>query len=316
MTSMKEYNCTVLGDVLWDVVVSTEYAQPVYGGTRHCHFAGIFPGGMGNVATALSHLGIRVSFIGKAGKDWLGELYLKNLKGNNISTCVYISDYLPTGVVTVFVDEKGERSFLVFRGANDDLQPKQVEKARLIEKSNYLFLSRLSLVSSPQRDAVYRAAELAREQGVKIIFDPGAHNLIASETTVFPKLLYLADILCANLEEAKVITGKTKMQEIITQVSGRFHFVALKLGSKGCVLINKGKTVNVPGYKVKCVDTTGAGDAFAAALIYGLNEGLPLERIGRLANWFAAQVTRGYGARNFPPKARIERFLARQLSSA
>lgn len=316
MMPVRDYSCTVLGDVLWDVVISTEYAQPVYGGTRYCHFAGIFPGGMGNVATALSRLGGRVGFIGKAGKDWLGELYLKDLKRNNISSRVYLDDQLPTGLVVVFVDEKGERSFLVSRGANDNLLPSEVEKAGLIDKSSYIYLSGLSLVSLPQRDAILRAGELAKRQGVKIIFDPGAHNLIVSEHEAFSKLFNLSDVICANLEEARAITGKAKIEDIIAQASDRFQLAALKLGSEGCILVNKNKIVKVPGYKVKRVDTTGAGDAFTAALIYGLSKGLTLEMIGRLANWFAAQVVKGYGARNLPAKARIKRFLARELSSA
>ncbi len=313
---MREYDCTVLGDVLWDVIVSTEYAQLAYGGTRYCHFAGIFPGGMGNVATALSHLGGRVGFIGKAGRDWLGKLYLKNLKRNNVLPCVYLDEHLPTGLVVVFVDEKGERSFLVSRGANDYLSPGEVERAGLIDKSSYLFVSGLSLVSSPQRDAVLQAAELAKRQGVKVIFDPGAYNLIVSEPEVFSELLNLSDILCANLEEAKAITGKVEIESIIAQLRRRFQLTAVKLGNEGCILVNKSKIVKVPGYKVKCVDTTGAGDAFAATLIYGLSQRLSLETMGRLANWFAAQVVKGYGARNFPAKGRIKQFLAKEPSSA
>ena len=136
---MREYDCTVVGDVLWDVVVSTEYAQLTYGGTRYCNCAGIFPGGMGNMATALSYLGGRVGFIGKAGKDRWGRLYLEDLKRNNVCACISYDNHLPTGLVVVFVDEKGERSFLVSRGASDNLLPHEVEQADLINKSSYLF---------------------------------------------------------------------------------------------------------------------------------------------------------------------------------
>lgn len=312
---MREYNCTVLGDVLWDVVVSTESAQLTYGGTHYCHFAGIFPGGMGNVATALSCLGGRVGFIGKVGKDWWGELYLEDLEKNNVSACVSYDSHLPTGLVVVFVDERGERSFLVSRGANDNLLPDEVEKAGLINKSSYFFVSGLSLVSSSQREVVLRAAGLAKKEGVKVILDPGAHNLIISEVEVFAKLLNLSDILCANLDEAEAITGVAEVEDIVNQLRGRFQLVALKLGGEGCVLANRSEIVELAGYKVKCVDTTGAGDAFAAALIYGLSHGLSLEITGRLANWFAAQVVKGHGARNFPAKASIKRFLARELTS-
>ncbi len=217
--------------------------------------------------------------------------------------------------MVVFVDEKGERSFLVSRGANDNLLPDEVVSAGLINKSRYLFVSGLSLVSASQREAMLQAAELARKEGVRVILDPGAHNLIISEAGAFAELLNLSDILCTNLDEAKAITGAAEVVSIVNQLRDRFQLVALKLGGEGCILADRSKIVKLAGHKVKCVDTTGAGDAFTAALIYGLSQGFSLEITGRLANWFAAQVVTGYGARGFPTRTCIKHFLARELTS-
>ena len=312
---MREYDCTIVGDILWDVVVRTEYAQLTYGGTHYSSFAGIFPGGMGNVATALAYLGGRGGIIGKVGKDWRGRLYLEDLERNNISACVSYDNYLPTGLVVVFVDEKDERSFLVSRGASDNLLPEEMERAGLINNSSYLFVSGLSLVNSLQHQVILKAAEIARRNEVRIILDPGAHNLIVSQAKAFTELLGLSDILCTNLDEAKAITGMAEVEEIISQLRSRFQLMALKLGSESCILADNRKVIKLAEHKVKCVDTTGAGDAFAAVLIYGLSQGSSLEKTGKLANWFAAQVVKGYGARNLPTKAHIRRFLTGELTS-
>ncbi len=76
-------------------------------------------------------------------------------------------------------------------------------------------------------------------------------------------------------------------------------------------MISKEKVVRVPGYQVKCVDPTGAGDAFTAGLIYGLSRGLPLKSVGQLANWFSANLVTRIGARSFPKKSKTELFLKR-----
>ena len=170
-------------------------------------------------------------------------------------------------------------------------------------------------MNSSQRKVILRAAELARRNEVRVILDPGAHNLVVSESGAFAELLNLSDILCTNLDEARAITGMAEVEDIISQLRGRFQLVALKLGSEGCILADKTEVIKLPEHEVKCVDTTGAGDAFAAALVYGLSQGFSLQKTGKLANWFAAQVVKKYGARNFPARAHIKRFLAMELSS-
>jgi sugar/nucleoside kinase (ribokinase family) len=308
----KDFDCTVIGDIFIDLIVhvSGNRTKFFYGGTSYCDFAKAELGGSGNVAVGLSLLGGKASFIGKAGQDFFGRLYIRNLKKNKVIPQVFFDKCSPTGLVLVFVDNRKERSFLVFRGANDKLSTRDIEKsADLIKKSKYVYISGYSLINEPQQSAILQGIETSRKYNAKIVFDPGAHNLIRSKPQLFAKILDLCDVFSPNLDEASATTNATNIGDIVNKLKGKVPLTTLKCGENGCILISENNTVKVPGVKVRCMDPTGAGDAFTAALIYGLTHELPLEATGQLANWFAAQVVKHPGPRSFPTKSRIDYFL-------
>jgi len=268
-------------------------------------------GGSGNVAVGLSTLGGKTAFVGKAGNDLFGKLYAQDLKNRGVVSKIFFDRCSQTGLILVFVEEK-ERSFLVFRGANDQLSVSEIGRSDdLIKKSSFVYFCGYSLVRAPQKNAILRAVELAKKYGAKIVFDPGAYNLVKSQREFFVKLLDLCDVVSLNLDEAQAITKKTNIRDMINELRQKVSLTGLKCGKNGSVLVSKESNVRTKGYSVKCVDPTGAGDAFTCALIYGLTRQLPLESIGRLANWFAARTITNIGARNFPPNPEIERFLRR-----
>lgn len=309
---MHTLDCTVIGDVCIDLIihVSGNLTKFSYGGTSYSSFAKAELGGSGNVAVGLSLLGGKVSFIGKAGKDFFGRLYIRNLKKNKVIPEVFFDKCSPTGLVLVFVDNRKERSFLVFRGANDKLLTQEIEKAAdLIERSKYVYFSGYSLVNEPQLSAILQCIEKSRKYDTKIVFDPGAHNLIRSKPKLFEKILNCCDVFCPNLDEALAITNATNMDDAVNNLRDKVSLTALKCGENGCILISEKNIVKVPGFKVRCLDPTGAGDAFVAALIYSLTRGLPLNATGQLANWFAAKVVSKIGSRSFPSKSEINHFL-------
>jgi hypothetical protein len=312
MRFMDMLDCSVIGDVLIDVVVhgKSYLGNLVPSGTSYCSFAKIEFGGSGNVAVGLSALGGRAAFVGKAGNDFFGKLYVEDLKKRGVIPRVVLDRYLPTGVVIVFLDQQKERSFLVFRGANDEMSPKEVEKASSeIKRSRYMYFSGYSLINRPQEEAILWAVDLARKHKLKIVFDPGAHNIVKSKKRLFTKLLSFCDVFSPNLEEASAITSTTRFEDIVEKLREKVPFTALKLGKDGSLLISGKETVTTQGLKVRCMDTTGAGDAFIAAIIYGLSRKLPLAMIGRMANWFSAQAVTQMGSRSFPSKSRILHFL-------
>ena len=309
---MSFLDCTVIGDVFLDVVVrvSGDHERFFSGGTSYCDFARVVPGGSGNIAVGLSTLGGRAAFVGKAGDDVLGKFYVQDLRERRVISKVFLDRYSPTGLIVVLVEEGRERSFLVFRGANDRLSIDEIRSVvDLLRRSRFVYFSGYSLVNNPQRSAILRTVEIARKSKSKIVFDPGAHNIVKSEKNLFSNLLDLCDVFSTNLDEAMAITNTNHIEDIVNILREKVPLTALKCGKDGAILISKENTVRVPSYNVKCLDPTGAGDAFTAALIYGLTRRMPLESIGRLANWFASRVITNIGSRSFPSRLETKRFI-------
>jgi len=311
MNKLNYIDCIVIGDVFVDIIIKKDFFKIniVRGGVSYCDQIVIGLGGIGNVAVGLSKLGGRVQFIGKAGNDILSRLYQKNLIKENVRTKLIFDKFHSTGIVLTFVDEKGERSFLIFRGANDFLLPEEIDLYKAdITRSKYLFISGYSLANQPQRKAILKAVKIAKSSDCKVIFDPAAHNLIKQKRLIFEKILNLCDIIVPNLEEAKALTGYDKIEDILTSLSKKVPLVALKMGERGCIIATSNKRLSCPGKKVNCVDSTGAGDAFASALIYGLSKGLSLKTTAKLANWYASRVIEKLGSRSFPSRDEVRNF--------
>jgi ribokinase len=297
---------------MFDVYVGN-FANPIHflkGGTSYCDFAKIDFGGTGNVASGLALLGGKTAFIGKAGNDCWGRLYDEDLKTKGVATKIFYEDGLFTGLALIGLEGDGERSFCVFRGANDTLSEHDVDMSiDLIRRSEYLYFSGYSLANEPQRTAILKAAKTAKEHKTKIVFDPGAYNLIRSEPRLFVEALGLCNVFLPNLDEASEITGATNKEDIISALKSKAPLTAMKCNKDGCVMISKKMVVRVPSFHVKCIDSTGAGDAFSAGLIFGMAKGLPLCSTGRLANWFASKVVTRTGARSYPSRAETQSFL-------
>jgi len=282
------------------------------GGATYGNFAKPALGGIGNVAVGLQTLGCKTAVVGKAGDDFFGRFYLQDLKGNGVITKILLDEDFPTGLILVYLENGKERSFLVFRGANDKLSIDEIDKStNLIKKSDYVYFSGFSLVNDPQRSAILRAIDLAKRYNKKIVFDPGAFNLIESEKPLFSKLSNLCDVFSPNLEEARAITNLTDLSDVIKKLRETIPLTALKLDQNGCVLVTKDRIIKVPRYKSNCIDPTGAGDAFTAGVIYGLTHKIPLDSTAQLANWYASQVISRIGPRSFPKKSNIKHFLKR-----
>lgn len=308
----KDFDCTVIGDVFMDVIVGVndDYRRYFRGGTSYCNFAKVVLGGSGNIAVGLSSLGGKVAFVGKAGDDFFGKSYMQDLKNKGVVPKIFFDKDFPTGLIIAFVEDRKDRSFIIFRGANDKLSTGEIEEAiNPIKKSKYVYFSGYSLVKNPQQSAILRALELAIKFKAKIVFDPGAYNLVKSKQKLFVHVLDHCDIFSPNLDEAMAITNTTNMEDVIGKLRNKVPLTALKCDKNGSILIGRKEIVKVPSFNVKCLDPTGAGDAFTAALIYGLARRLPLESVAQLANWFAAKVVTQIGPRSFPSKSEINHFL-------
>jgi len=308
------FDCTVVGGIYIDATFLVESLDSplAYGGTTYSRFAAISAGGSGaNLAAAISVLEGRSAFIGNSGNDALSELFIRDLSGYGCYLRIKQEKKKQTGLIAVFVDPSGERSFLCYRGANDYLSPEDVENSRdIIESSRYLVLSGVDLVNSPQREALLKAADLAKESRIEVVFDAGSYDLIKKQRESFYKMLSVTSIFSLNLDEAEILTEEEDLQMIVHKLRRLVPFSVLKMGRKGCLIINEKDVIECHGFEVDAIDTTGAGDAFLAAFIYAIARNFTLGNAGVMSNWFASRLIRKVGARTFPTKLEIKSFLS------
>ena len=299
-------DCVVVGDVMMDLILKSDRKivnDLEFEGTNYFSSSQVVPGGSGNVAAALSHLGGTAALIGKAGHDAYGSAYVNDLESLHILARIEYDNTVSTGFAVSIVEPGGHRTLLVSRGANDRLTPEEARRNLLqLEPAKFVYLSGYSLFNSPQREAILESGRFAKENGSRVVFDPGSSNLVKSLPQVFENAVDQCDILCANQSEARVLAQGLDESEYARLRSRDGKDVIIKTGPEGCIVSSSGTLSKLPGVHSNSLDTTGAGDAFLGALIQCLASGHDIKQAASFANWFAARTTEGLGPRHFPRK--------------
>lgn len=285
------------------------------------------PGGApANVLACLANLGRKTAFIGKVGDDQFGVLLRRVLAEKGISTTGLVVDgEVNTTLAFVHLGEDGERFFSFYRkpGADTRLRPDEVEDAWL-DAAVFHFGS-LSLTHEPARSATLAALKKAQEKGMLISYDPNLRPpLWANLNEARRQMLAVmgqANLVKVSREELEFLTGQSDLQEGSAQLCQDYglRLLLVTLGKDGCFFRRGDITGQVPGFKVKAVDTTGAGDAFLGGMLHEfLRRGKPLEEWGqedlessvRFANAIGALVvTRKGGIPAMPSLSEVEDFL-------
>ena len=228
------------------------------------------PGGApANLLTAASHLGYKTAFIGKVGADMHGRFLKETLKREGIDTgCVVEDDEYFTTLAFVGLDENGERSFSFARkpGADTMLDKADLDRELLCNCKIFHFGS-LSLTAEPSRSATLEAVRTAKEAGTIISYDPNYRESLwpDSKTAVdeMKAVIPLADIIKVSDEESLLLTGCRDYESASDKLLEEgLKFVAITLGSRGVLIAGNDMKERIDGFKVECVDTTGAGDSF------------------------------------------------------
>jgi len=245
------------------------------------------PGGKGsNQAVAAKRAGADVSMITKIGNDPYGKLMLEFYKQEGInSEKVFIDQNNSTGIALILVDDNtAENTILVVPGACHNITKNDVEEAgEQIKKADLLMVQ-----MEVNMDATYAAMKIASENGVGIIMNPAPAQKINDE------IYKIINYLTPNETEAEILTGiKTDSIENIRLAAEWLYIkgvenVMITLGRDGVYIRNKNIAEIVPSYKVKAVDTTGAGDAFNGCLAVALLDGLDIVKAAKFANAGAA----------------------------
>ncbi len=270
-------------------------------------------GGKGaNQAVAAARAAGDVSFVARVGKDIFGDLAIKGFHQDNINLDhLTVDDTLASGTALIFVAQNGENCIGVASGANGRLSPTDVERAReQIARADILLLQ----LETPL-ETVAAAIHIAKEHGVRVILNPAPAQHLPRE------ILANVSILTPNEHEAKLLTGITiendesALQAAQALLLQGVETVIMTLGSRGALIASSTVTAMIPGFQVKAVDTTAAGDTFNGALAVALAEGMSLINAVEFANAAAAISVTALGAQpSTPTRAAIDDFLHRRLA--
>jgi ribokinase len=267
-------------------------------------------GGKGaNQAVGAARAGGNVALIARVGRDAFGDRAVAGLRRDGIDvSCVSRDERAASGVALIFVARDGENSIAVAGGANARLSPADVKRAAGVIRSAAVLVAQLETPLA----TVISAALAAVKAGVPVILNPAPARALPN------RLLKLISILTPNETEAELLTGIKVTDEAAAAKACRklrlrgVRTVILTMGARGAYLADAGGQQWVPGFKVKAVDCTAAGDIFKGALGVALAEGKAFGDAVRFANAAAAlSVTRLGAQPSAPVRSEIERFLER-----
>ena len=282
-----EKHVSIIGSGIIDVLVGAVDESIFKQGSQSMNYIKLsFGGDALNESVALSRLGKNVELISKVGDDETGQRILDYMKDNNLSAdCIKIQPGLETSVNIVMVDDRGERHFLT----NPNSSLRKLEESDIIPHIDKMadIVSFASMFVSPCLDipAMERIfKQIKSKSGRTLLVDvTRAKNGESLEDLkcLFPYI----DYFLPNDTEISMLTGESDpYKNIELLMSYGINCAVLKCGSKGCLIAREGELYEIPSYPVSnAVDTTGAGDCFAAGFLYGLLQKWSLKECGKFA---------------------------------
>jgi sugar/nucleoside kinase (ribokinase family) len=254
------------------------------------------PGGSSaNTLAGAAIYGARAALIGKVGSDHYGDLYIKETEAAGVKAFIARDPGL-TGHAITLITPDGERTFAVNLGAAVRFNESDIDYG-IISGSSVFHIEGYILEPENLRGPCIKAIEAAKEGGALVSIDLSDPALIGRIkdllNTVVDKYV---DIVFANEEEAFAFTGK-KGVEALTALTKRCTAAAVKLGPKGSLLSEDGVIHEIKPFPAKVVNTNGAGDSYAAGVLYGITAGYTIEQSGILGSYSSALVVAGAGAR-------------------
>ncbi len=257
-------------------------------------------GSAANTLAGLATLGLQCAFVGQVADDQLGEVFRHDMRATGIDFDTPARAGEPaTGRVLIFVTPDGERTMNTFLGAGQYLPAAALDED-LISSGAILYLEGYLWDPEEPRAAMRRAIEVAREAGRKVAFTASESFVIERHGDDFRSMIEsgLIDILFVNESELATLTGLEDFEAGIAEVSSKVPVLVATRSEKGAVAIAQGERAQVAAEPVdKVIDTTGAGDQFAAGFLSGYARGSDLKTCLRRGAIAAAEVISHYGPR-------------------
>lgn len=248
-------------------------------------------GSASNTISAIASLGGNCGFIGRTGKnDSYGRFYVRDLESHGIKAHFSQAD-IPTGTAITLMSPDAERTFATCLGAastlsKSDIQPEIFRDYSIFHIEGYL-VQNYGLMET--------AIRTAKKSGLKVSFDMASYNIVVEHREFIRNILDQGiDIVFANEEEAQAYTGKRDLEALV-EFSLQVPTAIVKLGSRGSLIMEKGRLYAIAAEKVRKIDSNGAGDSYAAGFLYGLSRGLSVQACGEIASKVATEVVKVVG---------------------
>jgi ribokinase len=300
-----------IGDVNVDLIASID-KMPELGKQVITKEFEIHGGGCSaNFSLACARLGMDVQLFGKVGDDVFGTYVLVELDENKVNTRNVMLTSKKTGVTFAIV-QGIERSFITFRGENETFNINDIDISKI--DADIVHLPSYFLLDGLRNDYV-KLIDILHGSGIKVSFDTGWDPRGFERKNVDPifSILPKVDIFLPNVDEARKILGigpevkPEKVADMLIDIGVKVAVV--KMGKDGCIVADKDMSQYIPAFKVKVLDTTGAGDNFNAGFVSAYISGKPLYNCALIGSATAALKVGGVGWSTYPTRNRVNMFL-------
>ncbi len=249
-------------------------------------------GSASNTINGITKLGLTAGFVGKLGKDEVGEFFHNDSLKNGVTPHITYSE-TPSGCCTVLVTPDGERTLCTFLGAACELNASDI-KAEMFSGYNIFHIEGY-LVQN--HELIRKAIMLAKESGLKVSIDLASFNVVESNLDFLHEIIKnYVDIVFANEEEARSYSGKMPL-EALNYIAEQCEIAVVKIGKDGSYIKSGDEVVQIKPRQSVCIDTTGAGDLYAAGFLFGLAKGYSLEMCGMIGSLVSGKVVEVLGAK-------------------
>ncbi len=251
-------------------------------------------GSVANTMRTLAGIGGKGGYMGKTGDDELGRVFREAFEKRGIRTHLLYSP-TETGRVMGLVSPDSERTMATYLGAAAEMTPGDFNPG-IFEGYEYLYMEGYLVFN---HKLIKTGVELAKKAGLKIAIDLASYNVVDANRDFLNDLIKnYVDIVFANEEEAKSLTGKEPL-EALYEISEMCELAIVKVGKEGSYIKRGDEVLKIGTIPAKAIDTTGAGDSYAAGFFYGLTQGYELETCGKIAALISGKTVEVMGA-NLP----------------
>ncbi len=253
-------------------------------------------GSAANTVYGISQLGGSTGLCGKVAADRFGDLYIKQMKDGGVAFNEKQVDGM-TGTCIVLISPDAQRTMLTCLGVSSEISYNDIDED-ILKQSQYVYLEGYLFDSELATQTIMQVVDTAKKNGVKIAITASDPFCVERHKDIFLKLIKEdADLLFANAVEAMALTDTESTDEAVKSLYGMCKNIAITDGEKGSTLSFNGQAAKIEPLIVTALDTTGAGDSYAAGLLYGITHDYPLESSGKIASFFASRVVSQIGPR-------------------